>query len=82
MRYASAAQGLSPLGALLLKTLSSSMLVGALSTCFELDSLSSATTRSNTKEISWRTVAPAVLIVVESLAKCSRKHKTKFCDKI
>lgn len=38
---------------------------------------SSATTLSKTKETNWRTVAPAVFIVVESFVKWRRKHSTK-----
>lgn len=41
------------------------------------DEASSMTTRSNTKETSCRTVAPAVFPIVASFAKWRRKHSTR-----
>jgi hypothetical protein len=80
IRYASAAQGRSPLGATWLGTFSSSKFTSLLTESLVLKYSSSATTRSNTNDTNCLTVAPAVFMVVESFVKWSLKQSTKFCN--
>lgn len=78
IKYASPAQSLRLFGGVFLGNLSSEKLTSLFLSSWIENFSSSAATLSKTNDTNCLMVAPAVLIVVESLAKWSLKQSTKF----